>query len=64
MCFQGAGNMARNESFGNRGLGQWWGEEEQVRGLVSGSRLRQNVMGWGRVGNLLTLGSVSSRSGG
>lgn len=56
--------MARNESFGNRGLGQWWGEEEQVRGLVSGRRLRQNVMGWGRVGNLLTLGSVSSRSGG
>lgn len=26
MCFQGAGNMARNRSFGNGGLGRWeWG---------------------------------------
>lgn len=34
--------------------------EEQVRGLMSGRRLRQ--MSWGGVGNL-TLGSVSSSSG-
>lgn len=24
MCFQGTGNMAKNRSFGNRDLGQWW----------------------------------------
>ena len=47
MCFQEAGNMARNRSFGNRGLGHFKRGEEwliQGRGLASRrTRMREEL---------------------